>query len=81
MLVKTYNGPHTDILIDQGTSDKFYLEKQLLPENFVSAASGNKQSISVNLRMQMDYDHSYYFITSFMKDHIQHHAKYLHAKL
>lgn len=81
MLVKVYNGPKADILIDQGKDDKFYIEKQLLPERFAESCSGNHQYVNLNLRLHDYYDHSYYFISTFIKDHIEHHAKYLNAKL
>jgi S-formylglutathione hydrolase len=63
------------ILIDQGDKDQF-LAEQLYPEEFaaVCAASGQE----VDLRMQPGYDHSYYFIQTFMADHIAHHADQLH---
>jgi S-formylglutathione hydrolase len=73
-LVNQYNGPNLDILIDQGTEDKFLGEKQLLPENFQSAASSKHH---LTLRMQEGYDHSYYFISTFIDDHIKHHAAHL----
>jgi S-formylglutathione hydrolase len=63
------------ILIDQGTADTFYQEKQLLPETFQSACQEVGQNL--NLRWQTEYDHSYFMISSFIKDHIQHHATYL----
>lgn len=63
------------ILIDQGTADMFYQQKQLLPENFKSACALVKQRL--NLRWQEGYDHSYFMISSFIKDHMQHHAAYL----
>lgn len=72
VLMKTYAGPKTPILIDQGTADNFWHQKQLLPENFRAACGDAKHPL--NLRMQPDYDHSYYFISSFAKDHIQFHA-------
>jgi S-formylglutathione hydrolase len=59
------------ILIDQGTADPF-LAEQLLPERFEQACAQAGQPL--NLRMQTGYDHSYYFISTFMADHIQHHA-------
>ncbi|MEH2431802.1 MAG: alpha/beta hydrolase-fold protein, partial [Nostoc sp.] len=59
------------ILIDQGTSDKF-LAKQLLPEVFKQICTDVNQPL--NLRYQEGYDHSYYFIASFIEDHIRHHA-------
>lgn len=59
------------ILIDQGTADNF-LEKQLMPDRFQEACAKAGQSLT--LRMQDGYDHSYYFIASFIEDHIRHHA-------
>ena len=66
-----------DILIDQGTADEFYDEKQLLPENFLAACERTGQAVT--LRMQDDYDHSYHFIASFIGEHIAYHAKALKA--
>lgn len=62
------------ILIDQGTSDKF-LETQLQPERFERTCRDAGQSL--NLRMQPGYDHSYYFIATFIADHLRHHARSL----
>ena len=62
------------ILIDQGTGDQF-LAEQLLPEKFAAAAARSGQAL--NLRMQPGYDHGYYFIQTFMGDHLQHHATQL----
>ena len=64
-----------EILIDQGTSDEFYDEAQLLPENFQAACDQAGQSLT--LRMQEGYDHSYHFIASFIGEHIAYHAKAL----
>lgn len=58
------------ILIDQGTNDQ-YLD-QLLPQAFEQACAAANQALT--LRYQKGYDHSYYFIASFMADHIRHHA-------
>ena len=63
-----------EILVDQGTVDGF-LEEQLRPELLREACEATGQPL--NLRMQDDYDHSYYFIASFVGDHIAHHAKAL----
>lgn len=63
------------ILIDQGSDDGFYKDKQLLTENFSAAAE--KKGLKPTVRMQEGYDHSYYFIQSFVEDHINFHAKYL----
>lgn len=62
------------ILIDQGDSDKF-LESQLLPDAFQKTCREVNQRLT--LRMQPGYDHSYYFIASFIEDHIRHHATVL----
>ncbi|MGB5961849.1 MAG: S-formylglutathione hydrolase [Coleofasciculaceae cyanobacterium] len=68
VLTANYNHP---ILIDQGTTDQF-LAKQLLPELFEAACQ--KAGQPLNLRYQDGYDHSYYFISTFIEDHIRHHA-------
>jgi S-formylglutathione hydrolase len=62
------------ILIDQGTADQF-LGEQLHPEKFSAAAAKSGQP--VNLRMQPGYDHGYYFMQTFMADHLRHHAGFL----
>ena len=62
----------TEILIDQGTGDQFLKDQQLLPEKFAAAARQSGQNLK--LRMQQGYDHGYYFIQSFMADHLTHHA-------
>jgi len=59
------------ILIDIGTADPF-LHSQLFPEVFERACASVGQVLT--LRMQPGYDHSYYFIATFMEDHIRHHA-------
>ena len=63
------------ILIDQGTADEFYDERQLLPENFKAACEIEGQPLT--LRMQEGYDHGYHFIASFIGEHIAYHAKAL----
>lgn len=64
------------ILIDQGEADKF-LTVQLQPQLFAAACRDCGQPL--NLRMQAGYDHSYFFISSFIDDHLRHHAAALHA--
>ena len=59
------------ILIDQGMSDKF-LADQLLPHLFEKACTAASQNLT--LRKHSGYDHSYYFIATFMEDHLRHHA-------
>jgi S-formylglutathione hydrolase len=63
-----------DILIDQGTSDNF-LEEQLKPHLLVEACE--KAGIPLTLNMREGYDHSYYFISTFMADHLRWHAERL----
>jgi S-formylglutathione hydrolase len=62
------------ILIDQGTSDQF-LQQQLRPHLFEAAAK--KVGYPVTLRHQTSYDHGYYFISTFMEDHLRHHWRTL----
>ena len=62
------------ILIDQGDRDDF-LVNQLKPEALQAAAS--VASHPLQLRLQPGYDHSYYFIASFIDDHLRHHAQFL----
>src|SRR5215470_8415880 len=64
--------PH--LLIDQGLADQF-LEKQL-PQHVFEAAA-NKVGYPLTLRRHEGYDHGYYFISTFMEDHLRHHAKAL----
>jgi S-formylglutathione hydrolase len=64
------------ILIDQGLSDKF-LTEQLYPEKFQDACRASGQGLK--LRRQDGYDHGYYFISTFMDDHLRHHAAALLA--
>ena len=73
-LVKNYTGPKPCILIDQGTADGF-LYNQLKPDNFAAAAAD--AGYPCHVRMQPLYDHSYYMISTFMRDHIDHHARAL----
>jgi S-formylglutathione hydrolase len=63
------------ILIDQGLADKFLLEYQLLPEVFEAACAQVGQALT--LRRHSGYDHGYYFIQTFMADHLAHHAQQL----
>lgn len=70
------NGASIDsILIDQGTADEF-LENQLHPKNLKNICASKKE-VSLNLRMQDGYDHSYHFIASFIGEHMEYHYKKL----
>jgi S-formylglutathione hydrolase len=62
------------ILIDQGRADKF-LAEQLYPQVF--ADSCRLSGTALTLRMQDGYDHGYYFISTFVADHLRHHAAQL----
>ncbi|MDB4977060.1 MAG: S-formylglutathione hydrolase [Myxococcaceae bacterium] len=62
------------LLIDQGSSDKF-LEGQLRPELLHAACEASGQSLQ--LRMRDGYDHSYYFVATYIDDHLVHHARAL----
>jgi len=73
-LMRIYKGNEIPILVDQGTKDKF-LYTQLKTEEFYRA--GKERNYPVTVRYQNDYDHSYFFIATFIEDHIEHHAKYL----
>lgn len=59
------------ILVDQGLDDRF-LDAQLRPELFEVACAESGQALS--LRRHAGYDHSYWFIGSFIEDHLRHHA-------
>ena len=67
-------GVYDDILIDQGDADSF-LTEQLKPELLTAAAKAAGQTLT--LRMQPGYDHSYFFMASFIADHVAFHAKRL----
>jgi S-formylglutathione hydrolase len=65
---------HLPVLVDQGTADNF-LTEQLKTELLVSA--GQVADFPIQIRMQPDYDHSYFFIATFMAEHIKFHARAL----
>eukprot|EP00026_Physarum_polycephalum_P012812 Phypoly_transcript_13146.p1 GENE.Phypoly_transcript_13146~~Phypoly_transcript_13146.p1 ORF type:complete len:289 (-),score=35.10 Phypoly_transcript_13146:39-905(-) len=64
-----------NILVDQGEGDQF-LVNQLKPTTLTEAASNNK-NIKLNLRMHPEYNHSYFFVSTFMEEHLAHHARFL----
>ncbi|MEZ4265297.1 MAG: S-formylglutathione hydrolase [Myxococcota bacterium] len=64
------------LLVDQGSADDF-LATQLQPERLDAACK--KAGHPLTLRVQPGYDHSYYFIATFIGDHLAHHAKALGA--
>lgn len=63
-----------EILVDQGLADPF-LERELHPEALEAAAANSGQQLT--LRRHEGYDHGYYFIQSFIEDHLRHHARFL----
>ncbi|MET4685432.1 S-formylglutathione hydrolase [Brevundimonas faecalis] len=69
-------GVYDDILVDQGEADPFLVE-QLKPELLKAAAEKAGQGLT--LRMQPGYDHSYFFMASFVDDHVAFHATRLKA--
>ena len=73
-LVKAGHKFPSGILVDQGTADKF-LADQLKPELLVSACKAAGQE--VYLQMRDGYDHGYFFIQSFISQHLTWHAKLL----
>jgi S-formylglutathione hydrolase len=75
-LVRTLREPLPPLLVDQGTRDKF-LTEQLRPELLQDACAAVGQPLT--LRRQEGYDHGYYFVSTFMEDHLRHHAAALNA--
>ncbi len=73
MATRAYPG---SLLVDQGEADQF-LANQLQPESLEAAAAKSGQSLT--LRRHAGYDHSYWFIQSFIDDHLAHHAQTLLA--
>ena len=67
-----FNGP---VLTDTGTDDQFI--NFLKPEAFAEAVNARRQQAT--LRLQPGYDHSYFFVSTFMEDHIAFHAEALYA--
>lgn len=74
-LVSKYNGPPLELFIDQGSEDQFLKEDQLLPKNLTSAAA--KAQVPFVYKLREGYDHSYFFIASFIGEHLAYHAKFL----
>ena len=79
LMGKLTSAPYpSGILIDQGLADKF-LAEQLHPHLFEAACKSASQPLT--LRKHAGYDHGYYFIASFMEDHLRHHAHQLAGQL
>jgi S-formylglutathione hydrolase len=75
-LIKSGRKAAAGLLVDQGTADKF-LAEQLKPELLEAACKAAGQPLE--LRMREGYDHGYYFIQTFIGQHLEWHAKYLNA--
>jgi S-formylglutathione hydrolase len=75
LMARQVQAPYPNgILIDQGLADRF-LAEQLHPEAFETACEQVGQPLT--LRRHEDYDHGYYFISTFVEDHLRHHARAL----
>ncbi|WP_306801141.1 S-formylglutathione hydrolase [Alloalcanivorax profundimaris] len=66
-----------EIKVDQGDADNFYQDGQLRPEALESACQD--AGIPLTLQMRPGYDHSYFFIASFIDDHLRYHAHHLRS--
>eukprot|EP00210_Caulerpa_lentillifera_P003301 g3152.t1 len=75
-LLKKYEGPQIPWLVDTGTADQ-YLDIQLHPWTLEKICK--EKNYPAVFRMQEGYDHSYFFIQSFIQKHLLHHAKVLGA--
>jgi len=73
-LLKSTHSNKLPILVDQGTADNF-LDQQLKPELLEKAAT--EYNFPLIMRYQEGYDHSYFFISSFIEEHIAFHVKHL----
>lgn len=67
---------HRPVMVDQGTADSF-LEEQLKTELLASASS--EADYPMNIRMQEGYDHSYFFIATFIQEHLEFHSTHLNT--
>ncbi|MYL27825.1 MULTISPECIES: S-formylglutathione hydrolase [Halomonadaceae] len=72
-LIRSHGTAHS-VLVDQGNADNFLEAGQLQPEALEAACT--EAGVDLNLRYQPGYDHSYFFIASFIEDHLRfHHAR------
>lgn len=74
-LVKKYEGAPLELFLDQGSADDFLTAGQLLPHNLVEAA--RSAQVPCILKMREGYDHSYFYIATFVQEHIEYHARIL----
>lgn len=76
-LIETRGWKGPPLLVDQGTKDQFF-ETQLKPELLREACE--RAGVALDLRLREGYDHSYFFIASFIEDHLRFHARNLSLK-
>jgi len=74
-LMAHFDGPPVEILLDQGGSDVFLERGQLLPQNLTAACK--EAQVPFVLHMREGYDHSYFYIATFIGEHFKHHDRYL----
>uniref|UniRef100_A0A182S9D6 S-formylglutathione hydrolase n=1 Tax=Anopheles maculatus TaxID=74869 RepID=A0A182S9D6_9DIPT len=74
-LVASYNGPPLELYLDQGSEDSFLKDGQLNPQNLVDASRAAQVPCVLNMRE--GYDHSYFYVASFIGEHIAYHARHL----
>jgi S-formylglutathione hydrolase len=75
-LAQNYQGPTTTIFVDQGLDDTFLKDGQLLPDAFITACQKNEK-LKVEYRPREGYDHGYYYISTFIQEHLVFHGKHL----
>lgn len=75
LVARNYAGRPIHVMVDQGTNDKFF-DEQLNQAAFVEACNQN-DCIKLNYAMREGYDHGYYFVATFVTEHILFHAKHL----
>ncbi|KAI6202692.1 S-formylglutathione hydrolase [Aphelenchoides besseyi] len=69
-LAKFYTGPKRSILLDQGLADSFYADGQLKPESLLVVKN---DKLNIDFRKREKFDHSYFYITSFIEEHFNFH--------
>ncbi|KAL7746284.1 hypothetical protein RI367_008355 [Sorochytrium milnesiophthora] len=70
-LAKSFGGTRLRVLVDQGADDKF-LAENLMTDRFVDAATQNPH-LELSYHLRAGYDHSYYFVSSFIDEHLRWH--------
>ncbi|CCE64773.1 hypothetical protein TPHA_0I02720 [Tetrapisispora phaffii CBS 4417] len=76
LIKKTENIKNSILLIHVGTNDPF-LKNQLKPENILEASKGTSWENKIDVKLAVGFDHSYYFISTFVPEHAEFHAKAL----